>query len=221
MTDVRLPRIISFGQLPEGIIYREIEEYHGYSLEEYIGEKETSMKIKQKTAAATVNPVMSVPRSHQKSIPTFFTEVESIDICLKIIELLELIHHKSGVHTNLCPNEIFLRDKKLNQMQFNNLYHCTSNGKQQIGFHYVDMQTNDISRFDLRTRSELYISPEQIQMGRELMDIAATRSGRMDPESQAIQEFMQENGAKITQKCDLYSLGAILHRCLLGQAPTL
>jgi len=87
------------------------------------------------------------------------------------------------VHTNLCPSEIFLRDKKLNQMQFSNLYHCTSNGKQQIGFHYVEMQSNDISRFDLRTRSDQYISPEQIQMGHELMDIAMTRSGRMDPES--------------------------------------
>lgn len=63
VTDVRLPRIISFGQLPEGIIYREIEEYSGYSLEEYIREKETSMKIKQKTAAATVSSTDTVPRS--------------------------------------------------------------------------------------------------------------------------------------------------------------
>ena len=47
--DPRLPRVVSFGQLPEGIIYREIEESHGYTLEEYIKEKETSMKIKQKS----------------------------------------------------------------------------------------------------------------------------------------------------------------------------
>ena len=59
-----------------------------------------------------------VPRSQIKSQPTFFTEVESIDICLKIIDLLELIHSQNVVHTNLCPHQIFLRDKKLNQMQF-------------------------------------------------------------------------------------------------------
>lgn len=47
--DPRLPRVVSFGQLPEGIIYREIEENCGYTLEEYIKEKETSMKIKQKS----------------------------------------------------------------------------------------------------------------------------------------------------------------------------
>ena len=46
VNDPRLPTVISFGQLPEGIIYREIEENQGYSLEEYIQQKETSMKIK-------------------------------------------------------------------------------------------------------------------------------------------------------------------------------
>ena len=55
--------------------------------------------------------------------------LESIDICLKIIDLLELIHQKNMVHTNLCPSEIFLRDKKINQMQFANLYHCAPNAK--------------------------------------------------------------------------------------------
>lgn len=59
-------------------------------------------------------------------MPTFFTEVESIDISLKLIDLLELIHEQNVVHTNLCPSEIFLRDKKLVHMQFLNLYHCTN-----------------------------------------------------------------------------------------------
>lgn len=58
-------------------------------------------------------------------------------------------------------------------------------------------------------------------MSQELMDIAMTHNGRIDIESQAIQDFMQENATKISQKCDLYSLGAIMYRCLLGTAPTL
>ena len=150
-----------------------------------------------------------------KSQLTFFTEVESIDICLKIIDLLELIHSQNVVHTNLCPNEIFLRDKQLHQMQFLNLYHCAANATEQIGFHYVDSRAN-VSKFDARTRSEQYISPEQVQMGQELMEIAMAHNGRIDVESQAVQDFMTENALKISQKCDLYSLGAILYRCLLG-----
>lgn len=61
VNDARLPRILSFGQLPEGIIYREVEESSGYSLEEYIKEKETSMKIKQKSQGTTTvqrNPIV-------------------------------------------------------------------------------------------------------------------------------------------------------------------
>ena len=73
-----------------------------------------------------------------KSLPTFFTEVESIDICLKIINLLELLHEKHVVHTNLCPNSIFLRDKKISQMQFLNLFHCTGHSKHPIGFSYIE-----------------------------------------------------------------------------------
>ena len=120
------------------------------------------------------------------------------------------------VHTNLCPSEVFLRDKKLNQMQFSNLYHCSANAKEQVGFHYLDMQASNVSKFDARTRSEQYISPEQVQMGQELMDIAMAHNGRIDVESQDIQDFIQENALKISSKCDLYSLGAIMYRCLLG-----
>ena len=123
------------------------------------------------------------------------------------------------VHTNLCPSEVFLRDKKLNQMQFSNLYHCSANAKEQVGFHYLDMQASNVSKFDARTRSEQYISPEQVQMGQELMDIAMAHNGRIDVESQDIQDFIQENALKISSKCDLYSLGAIMYRCLLGSAP--
>ena len=68
---------------------------------------------------------------------TLFTEVETIDLCLKLVDLLELIHDKNVVHTNLCPEEIFLRNKKLDQMQFLNLYHCTKDPKGEIGFKYI------------------------------------------------------------------------------------
>lgn len=45
---------------------------------------------------------------------TFFTEVEAIDITLKIVHLLDLIHEKDMIFTNLCPEEIFLKDREIN-----------------------------------------------------------------------------------------------------------
>lgn len=46
--------------------------------------------------------------SEYPSKQTFFTEVEVIDITLKIVHLLDLIHEKDMIFTNLCPEEIFL-----------------------------------------------------------------------------------------------------------------
>jgi hypothetical protein len=47
-------------------------------------------------------------KSRAPSKPTFFTEVEVIDLTLAILNLLELLHQKEIVHTNLCPTDIFL-----------------------------------------------------------------------------------------------------------------
>ena len=44
-------------------------------------------------------------------------------------------------------------------------------------------------------------------------------NGKMDEENSAIQDFMTENDIKISKKCDIYSLGAILYRILLGTSP--
>ena len=99
--------------------------------------------------------------SASKSSPTFFTEVEAIDLVLKIIDLLELLHENNMVHTNLAPSEIFLKDKKLNQMQFLNLFYCTSDSFQEIGFKHI-VQDESISALDMRLRHADYISPEQI-----------------------------------------------------------
>ena len=150
---------------------------------------------------------------------THFTEVDAIDLTLKLVNLLELIHDKNVVHTNLCPEEIFLKNKDLNQMQFLNLYHCTKDAKGEIGFKYVT-QSHDISKFDIRTRNIGFISPEQATMGRELSELAEIHNGRIDADDQDIQDFIASNEMKITKKCDIYSLGAILYKLLIGVSPT-
>ena len=49
----------------------------------------------------------------QKSNHTAFSELEVIEIALKIIELLEMLHERDILHTNLTPETIFLRENSL------------------------------------------------------------------------------------------------------------
>jgi serine/threonine protein kinase len=39
---------------------------------------------------------------------TLFSEYEAIDIGLKIIDLLQMLHDKDIIHTNLAPENIFV-----------------------------------------------------------------------------------------------------------------
>ena len=94
---------------------------------------------------------------------TLFSEFEAIDIVIKIIDLLEILHSNNIIHTNLNPSNIFLRDGDVKQLCFLNLYHCSWQLQEilkniNVGAEYED----NISLFDTRTRNRQYISPEQI-----------------------------------------------------------
>lgn len=67
-----------------------------------------------------------------KSSPTFFSELASIDLILKVINLVSCLHEKKLIHTNICPFEIFLKDTDVDQMCFLNLYHASWNPKQVL-----------------------------------------------------------------------------------------
>ena len=104
-----------------------------------------------------------------------------IEIAIQIIDLLEILHLKNIVHTNLNPENIFLRDGDVKQLCFLNLYHCSWQLQDilkniNVGADYED----NISLFDTRTRNREYISPEQIQIGNELADIVYQRNGKID-----------------------------------------
>lgn len=49
---------------------------------------------------------------------TLFTEYEAIDIAIKIIDLLEILHSQGISHTNLNPENIFLVNEKTSEMCF-------------------------------------------------------------------------------------------------------
>lgn len=68
----------------------------------------------------------------QISQKTAYSELEVIEIGLKIIELLTLLHDKDIVHTNLCPDTIFLRNADISKLCFLDLYSCSYNLDEQI-----------------------------------------------------------------------------------------
>ena len=139
---------------------------------------------------------------------------------MKLVDLLELIHDRNVVHTNFSPQEIFLKEKKMNQMQFLNLYHCAKDPSGPMGFKYVKEVEPNISKFDIRTRNISYISPEQVALGQDLKSLADFNNGKIDTKSNLIKEFTEINESKICKKNDYYSLGAILYKVLVGVTPT-
>lgn len=88
-----------------------------------------------------------------------FTEVKAIDLTLKLISLTELLHSNKIIHTNLCPEQIFLRDQQIDQMCFTNLYHASWNAKEVLKIDLPHMAETTL-KFDIRTRNKTYISPE-------------------------------------------------------------
>ena len=166
-----------------------------------------------------------VPANRNSSKRTLFPEFDAIDIAIKIIDLLSILHDKNIIHTDLNPANIFLKNADTAKMQFQNLYHCSWKpteimSQMNLGAEYED----NISLYDTRTRNKHYISPEQIQIGNELADIVIKKNGKIEENTYDIQEFLilkkNQKPKKITKKCDIYSIGAIIFKMLLGRAPS-
>jgi len=103
-------------------------------------------------------------------------------------------------------------------MCFLNLYHTNWNPAQVLKIDLPNMHETTI-KFDMRTRNTEYISPEQSKIGRELQEIANLHNGKIDQFSTDVNELFATSAGKITEHCDIYSIGAILYSLLLGSPP--
>lgn len=131
-------------------MYREIIEVNGKTFEEYI----------QKLPSAPASP-------EGRSQPTALSEVQAIDLTLKVIALVELLHDRDLIHTNLCPQEIFLNKHDIEHLCFQNLYHASWDTKQALGIDLPDVKET-LTKFDMRTRQAEYLAPEHLAVGSKL-----------------------------------------------------
>jgi serine/threonine protein kinase len=139
--------------------------------------------------------------------------------------LLELLHGEDVVHTNLNPDNIFLRNEDTAQMCFQNLHHCSWDSAEVLKIDDLGLDYEDnLSLYDIRTRNKHFVSPEQIDLNNELARVVMKRNGKIVENSYDVQEFLavKQNlqPKPISKLCDIYAIGAIIFKLILGRAPT-
>ena len=102
-----------------------------HDMEDKAKEEDSENNFNSKLQAPVADPdkslsdVGSAQANYNSSKRTLFSEFEALEIVIKIIELLEFLHDKNIIHTNLNPSNIFLKKSNTKEMCFINLYHCS------------------------------------------------------------------------------------------------
>jgi hypothetical protein len=111
---LRTLRVKQFGQMPTKVIFREVEELSGITLEEYLqtlidlqksAKEQVEGAVEAGTGIVTQQSHYENPLDYlTKSKKTVFSELEAIDMILRIVDLVnDTLHSKDIVHTNLSP----------------------------------------------------------------------------------------------------------------------
>ena len=121
-------KVNDFGQLPGDTIDREREDFRLYTLEDYLKDfkqnddieesKEGSKNLGNSEDNSIVNPNSEYDENNNidgeisffQRKSTIMTENETVDIMIKVIDLLEILHSKRIIHTNINPGEIYFKN---------------------------------------------------------------------------------------------------------------
>ena len=80
---------------------------------------------------------------------TLFSELEAIDCILKVVDLVdECLHSRDVVHSNLCPDELFLKGRSIENLCFLGLYNCLWDSHKVLGMQSGVMGTGSVLPHD-------------------------------------------------------------------------
>lgn len=179
-----------FGELPGGILYKQISELEALqmTLAEYFELKKVDSQEKH-----PFNPL--------KHNIICMNEVETINLGLRLLEGLEVLHQLKVKHSNINPSSIYLIEQDIHKLAFLDLELAIWDPVQILGSDNPYFQQLEGDKYDTTFRDEDYLAPEH----KEYAD-----------EYQTTGVIPKKN---IGKKSDLYSIGAILFTALTGKPP--
>lgn len=122
--DSQIIKVDDFGQLPGDIIFRKTEDFYLYTLEDYLKTQLQNKNIDEDESKNNIDSDIEDDETIFQRKSTVMTETETIDIILRVISLIEILHSKGIIHTNINPGEIFFKTiDDLDTLCFNSLYH--------------------------------------------------------------------------------------------------
>jgi len=131
------------------------------------------------------------------SLKTAYSELEVIEIGLKITRAAESAARQRHRAHQSVPETIFLRNGDIEHLCFFHLYSCSYNLDEQIKIDILE-EVDDFM-FDLRTRDVCFVAPEQLKLGEELKDIAQARNQKVEETSPEMLEFSLNNRNKLNK----------------------
>lgn len=102
-------------------------------------------------------------------------------------------------------------------MCFLNLYHASWDTVDVFKKNLPNVRET-LTKVDIRTRNASYLSPEYLAVGEMMKNIIDRHEGA-EIVSHEGSRLLNKSASVVTVQCDIFSVGVILYRLLLGETP--
>lgn len=179
-----------FGELPGGILYKQISELEALQ-----------MTIKEFFEIKKKESQEKFPYKPNKRNFICMNEIDTINLGLRLLNQLEVLHNIHVIHSNINPSSIYLIEEDIQKLSFLDLELAIWDPIEILGSDNTYFQQLEGDKYDTTFRDKDYLAPEH----KELAEEYAT-TGKIPNKN-------------VNEQCDLYSIGSILYTALKGKPP--